>query len=411
MMSAIIDDQFSPSKSDTDSQKKTTRYYGVQFLRRQYPVTDDAVAPPSKNGIWSFCDMKEMFGAIYGPFLCAVLLTSIFSVVMGACLALAGHYVPRMSVATLMETTKMNVAQATNKEIRYNKNLDNLSIAGMVLLAVGGLVFSILVMLPLTCNCKKEPENDYALVATNDDDTILDVRATPTKKPGASILDQIRARNKSPTDDNPTLFSVFHHHIQPMSKDKEPPAGRPHSPSDKRHRPASPVKDWNPRPSYRPPVNAHAPAKRARSKSFSASSSNDFERVHRETGIDRMLKDIEQNRHRQERQEQTASFESAPFEKYSNTSSRQSSQMSNVFVSNFEKPRKQSTFKKSKDKSSEPENMSTVFSANFEKPRKSSTSKKPPEKALESMFSHEFEKEKRRSFRFKKSDKDKSSHR
>ena len=198
MSKSVIDDHFN-SGGQVKGKKRTTRFYGVKFIkskasdRGQYFSSADTVA----NDILS---PHEYFREVYGPILCSLLVTSALAIILGSGLALAGYYVPQINEQKLLSHNMLDI-EAIKKAESYNNNLHSLRIAGIVLLAIGGVAMAVLLLIPFICLQRSE----YSLLPTEDDTTTL--LSAPTPKP---IVPK--------TPDADYSFSVVKQHIQPRKQ-------------------------------------------------------------------------------------------------------------------------------------------------------------------------------------------------
>lgn len=184
----------SESPSLAHASSTTTRFYGVKYLEKKTGGDQQSSTTADKT---ESCHInpRQYFREVYGPFLCTLLLTSAFLVVLGSALMLAGYYVPRLSFKELIADNKVNHFEAIKAVEEHNATLSGLRIAGVVLLVVGAVGLCVLFLAPTVCLQRTE----YSLLPD-----------TEGVKPRSSF-----SSTASGLPEDLFTFSVVKQHIQP----------------------------------------------------------------------------------------------------------------------------------------------------------------------------------------------------
>lgn len=206
MASNLISDSCgqTPAKS-VDRKAQTTRFYGVSFLKGK--MIDQDLQPYYDGN--NTCDGKNVFFDTYGVCLCTLLIVSIMAVTLGMSLALAGHFTPKKS---LISPAKGNhtLAQKIHIVLRYNHMLESFVLSGMVLLALGIILFIFLMVVPF-CSA-------YEVTLKNNEGYEL---APNTDAADRMLLDKMASTNQESvvmgmTHDAPAgHFATMHQQLKP----------------------------------------------------------------------------------------------------------------------------------------------------------------------------------------------------
>lgn len=197
MAHMLIDDRFSPAHASHDK-KRTTRFYGIKFIETK--MNDNKHSKSPSCGQITLLNPRQYFREVYGPFLCTLLVTSVLTIILGASLALAGYYVPRLTIDSLMED-KITEEEAIVTVLAHDKTIHSLRVAGVVLLTVGGIGLFVLILTPLIFLHR----SDYQALPSS----------TPTSQ--ARVTNNNKLSNRT----DPKLhYTVIKQHIQPRKQSR-----------------------------------------------------------------------------------------------------------------------------------------------------------------------------------------------
>ena len=128
-------------EQNKDTSKNTTRFYDSKFVAEKLNTLkhhDSYLLKETKNG-----GVRKKYGLL----LCSLLLTSLLATVLGGVLALAGYYTSRATPHQVKKAEKLlHLALQFSKEQRTS--LYVLQSAGLGLLAVGVILFALVIILP-----------------------------------------------------------------------------------------------------------------------------------------------------------------------------------------------------------------------------------------------------------------------
>ena len=191
-----------PAKS-YDRKAQTTRFYGVGFLRGKMKDQDiQAYLDNKESGTSILCDT-------YGMSLCMLLALSIIAVTLGMSLALAGHFTPKKRLESLVggnQTGHENIQTV----LRYNHMLESFVLSGMVLLAIGIILFVVLMVAPFCSNydVSIKTKEGYNLAPYSD----VEEKVVTEKK----MEGNHRSVAMEKTDSSPAgIFATMHQQLKP----------------------------------------------------------------------------------------------------------------------------------------------------------------------------------------------------
>ena len=185
-----------PAKS-MDRKSKTTRFYGVSFLRGKIKGNDFQTFYERNRKVFDDQDIV----------ICCFIMMAIIIIILGVSLALAGHFTPKKKLVDVTSSNGTRVDSNIHVILHYNRMLETFALSGMVLLAVGIIMFILIITTSLcyTYEVKIQRNKGYNELASGSDteDMIL---LNNTKDD-----DQVANGNtqESPAEQFPTIHKTF----------------------------------------------------------------------------------------------------------------------------------------------------------------------------------------------------------
>ena len=191
-----------PAKS-MDRKSQTTRFYGVSFLRGK--IRD--------NDIEAFYDKSKGYEFdTNDAVLCCLLVVSLIAIISGVSFALAGHFTPKKKLIDVTASNGTAIKSNVEVVLHYNRMLETFVLCGIALLAVGIVIFMLIIISPLcfayevTINKKK----GYDLASNSDGDEMM-------------LFDKLRDDNQVANGNRHELpatghFATMHQQLRPINE-------------------------------------------------------------------------------------------------------------------------------------------------------------------------------------------------
>jgi len=194
---------------EKNDEKKTTRFYSLDFMEKKLNDNslNDLVGSTESIAIEKYEKPEENFRKSFGPFLCILLLTSLFTIILGTTLLLAGYYVPRLTIQSV-KPNEVPKPDDMLKVINYNTRLKNLRTAGITLLATGIFGLVLLFLTPTICLHGGKCAKSERCGSISFSRSLTPITCIPTYNRSVALSDK-------------SGFSVIRQHIQPKKQKQQ----------------------------------------------------------------------------------------------------------------------------------------------------------------------------------------------
>jgi len=147
-------------KKSVDRRSRTTRLYGVSFLKGK--VKD--------NDIQALCESKRIdYGSEAFTVCCFVTMATIF-VTLGLSFALVGHFMPKKTLVNSPSFNGTKLQSNIHVVLKFNHMLETFVLSGMVLMAIGIIMFILIITTSLCYTYEVNiPRNKGYTLASNSD--------------------------------------------------------------------------------------------------------------------------------------------------------------------------------------------------------------------------------------------------
>ena len=187
-----------PAKS-VDRRSKTTRLYGVNFLKGK--VKD--------NDIQALCESKRIDYSSEDFTVCCFVTVATIFVTLGLSFALVGHFMPKETLLTSPSFNGTKLQSNIHAILKFNHMLETFVLSGMVLMAIGIIMFVLIIATSLcyTYEVNIPRSKGYTLASNSDVEELMLLGK-------ASGDDQVASGN---TEESPAgQFSTIHINLKPV---------------------------------------------------------------------------------------------------------------------------------------------------------------------------------------------------
>ena len=192
-----------PSKT-MDRRSKTTRFYGVSFLRGKL----------KDSNVQSLYDRKRKEFDDHDIVVCCFIMVAVIAIISGISLALAGHFTPKKRFTDIFSGNGTNTQSGIQVVLHYNHMLETFVLSGMVLLAIGIIMFILIITTSLcyTYEYNIQRNKGYKLASNSDTEEMMLIE----KK----AKDDVQVANGNTQESPAGQFTTLHQHFKSMEHTK-----------------------------------------------------------------------------------------------------------------------------------------------------------------------------------------------
>ena len=191
-----------PSKA-MDRRSKTTRFYGVSFLRGKLKGSDVQTLHDSKGRRFDDHDIV----------VCCFIMVAVIAIISGISLALAGHFTPKKRFAETSPNNSTDTQSSIQIVLHYNHMLETFVLSGMVLLAIGIIMFILIITTSLcyTYEYNIQRNKGYKLASNSDTEEMVLIE---------KMKDDVQVANGNIQESPAGQFTILHQHFKSMKHAK-----------------------------------------------------------------------------------------------------------------------------------------------------------------------------------------------